>query len=108
MKESKTMNTLDQVELLLKQLAKAQTSLEQSQAETNVQIAKSQVRMEQTDKRLSKKLKEIGMMVGGISNNQGDIAEEFFVNSIAPSQKVGGRQYDMMYKNLSKNVQFSN
>ena len=52
----------------------------------------------------SRKLDKLGKIVGGISNNQGDVAEEFFINSIGASQNIGGIQYDMMYNNLSKRI----
>lgn len=54
--------------------------------------------MKKTDERLDR----IAKQVGGISNNQGDVAEEFFYNSLASTQKLAGVQYDMIYKNLSK------
>ncbi len=49
----------------------------------------------------TKKLKE---MIFGIGKNQGVVAEEFFQNSIKPTQKVGGVQYDMMNTNMKRNI----
>ena len=43
-------------------------------------------------------------MIFGIGKNQGLVAEEFFQNSIKPTKRVGGIQYDMMYENLNKSV----
>lgn len=68
--------------------------------ETNDQIKATGEQMKETDR----KLKSIGIHLGNISNNQGEVAEEFFINSIGAHQNVGGIQYDMMYNNLSKRV----
>ena len=59
---------------------------------------KTDEQMKKTDARLDK----VAKLVGNISNNQGGVAEEFFINSIAPTQKLGNIQYDMMYENLTK------
>ena len=74
--------------------------LQLSQNQTDEQMKKTDEQMKKTDERLNK----LGKMVGGISNSQGDVAEEFFINSIGSNQNIGGIQYDMMYSNLSKKV----
>jgi hypothetical protein len=74
---------------------------------TDEQMKKTDKQMKKTDIKLDKLLashKQLGKMVGGISNSQGDVAEEFFINSIGSNQNIGGIQYDMMYSNLSKKV----
>jgi phage anti-repressor protein len=48
------------------------------------------------------KLERIGKMVGGISNNQGDIAEEFFYNSVKDKPTIGGINYDFIDKNVTR------
>jgi phage anti-repressor protein len=48
------------------------------------------------------KLERIGKMVGGISNNQGDIAEEFFYNSIKDKPTLAGINYDFIEKNVTR------
>lgn len=54
--------------------------------------------MQETDR----KLKSIGIRVGNASNNQGDVTEEFFVNSLSSNLKVAGIQYDELHKNMNK------
>lgn len=66
--------------------------------ETKRQIEKTGKQIEKTDKQIEK----IGKQIGGMSNNQGDITEEFFVNSLSATLKVGNIQYDELYKNLYK------
>jgi Holliday junction resolvase-like predicted endonuclease len=41
-------------------------------------------------------------MVGGISNNQGAIAEEFFYNSIKSKPVLSGITYDFIDKNVTR------
>ena len=52
-----------------------------------------------------KRLKE---MIFGIGKNQGYVAEEFFINSIAVKQKIGGIQYDKMIPNLKGHIRGKN
>jgi hypothetical protein len=82
-------------------------SLSISQAKTDAQMAKTDAKMQETSEQMAKtdaKLERIGKMVGGISNNQGDIAEEFFYNSIKDNPTLGGINYDFSYKNITKKI----
>ena len=56
--------------------------------------------MKKTDERLNK----IAKLVGNISNNQGDIAEEFFWNTISHNPTIAGINYDFASKNAHKRV----
>jgi len=53
-------------------------SLAVSQAKTDAQMAKTDAKIE-----------KIAKMVGGISNNQGDITEEYFINSLKDKLTLG-------------------
>jgi hypothetical protein len=55
-------------------------------------------------KKTDAKLERIGIRVGNMSNNQGDVAEEFFYNSIKDRPALGGIKYDLSYKNVTKKV----
>ena len=57
------------------------------------------------DKAEWKKLRE---MIFGIGINQGYVAEEFFVNSIAKEQTIAGIQYDKMIPNLKGYIRGKN
>jgi hypothetical protein len=69
-----------------------------SQNQTDEQMKKTDIKL---DKLLSSH-KKLGKMLGGISNSQGDVAEEFFINSIGSNQNIGGIQYDFMDNNISR------
>jgi hypothetical protein len=47
-------------------------------------------------------LKRIGIQVGGISNNQGDVAEEFFYNSLVDDAHLGAIHFDDISKSMQK------
>jgi hypothetical protein len=76
---------------LVASLATSNAELRQSQAETDAAM-----------KEATESLKRIGKMVGGISNNQGDIAEEFFYNSIKSKPILSGITYDFIDKNVTR------
>jgi len=48
-----------------------------------------------------KKLDKVAKLVGGMSNNQGDVAEEFFYNSLKHKQELAGIHYDRVEKNIT-------
>jgi hypothetical protein len=53
---------------------------------------------EKSDRRLDK----VAKLVGNISNNQGDIAEEFFYNSLKAKPSMAGINYDFIDKNVTR------
>jgi hypothetical protein len=60
---------------------------------------KTDQQMRETDRKLNK----VAKLVGNISNNQGDIAEEFFYNSLKDRPTLGGINYDFIDKNVTRN-----
>ncbi len=76
-------------------LANAILDLKTSQKESDERYDKRQI---EADKRLDK----IAKLVGNISNNQGDIAEEFFYNSLSCNPMLNGIKYDITDKNITR------
>ncbi len=74
--------------------------LAESQAKTDEQMKKTDEQMKKTDARLDR----VAKLVGNISNNQGDIAEEFFWNTISSSPILNGIKYDSSHKNAHKRI----
>ena len=72
-------------------LAQAILDLKISQEKTDEQLNK-------TDERLNK----VAKLVGNISNNQGDIAEEFFYNSLKAKPSMAGIDYDFIEPNAHR------
>jgi len=67
-----------------------------SQAKTDEQMRKTDERIVKLEKTVDK----IAKMVGGISNNQGDVAEEYFVNSLEDYLKIGKIDFDYIIPNF--------
>ena len=115
---------------LTKDRIEFRNEIQKIQKETSEQIKDTSEQMKETDRRLDKRMKEtdkqikemskeidklresfkelrdankeLGKMVGGISNNQGDVAEEFFFNSLSAKPEVADVTYDSIEKNLNK------
>ena len=72
------------------------------QKETAIQMKKQSAETDRQMKETDEKLKSVGIQLGNIGRNQGDVAEEFFVNSLSSTLKVADIQYDELYKNMYK------
>ena len=69
------------------------------------QQKKTDEQMRHTDeqfKRTDEKLKSIGIQLGNMSKNQGDIAEEFFFNSLVKDTRLGEIHFEDITKNMQK------
>jgi Holliday junction resolvase-like predicted endonuclease len=77
-------------------------SLAISQAKTDEQMKKTDEQIKKTDEQMKRneaKLTKMGVLLGNISNNQGDVAEEFFYNSLEDKKDLAGIHYDFIDKN---------
>ena len=85
------MVTQEQLAQAILELKNSNLRLESSQEKTDIKMRETQ-----------ESLKRIGKMVGNISNNQGDIAEEFFYNSLKAKPSMAGINYDFIDKNVTR------
>ena len=79
-------------------------SLIASQAKTDAQLAKTDAQLAKTDAQLAKtdeRLNRVASMVGSMGNNQGDVAEEYFVNSLKDNLELLGKHYDVLIPNFT-------
>ena len=86
-------------------MKKTDEQMKKRAEELDERMKKTDEQMKKTDEELNKLLKShkaLGKMVGGISNNQGDIAEEFFYNSLKFKPTFGGIDYDFIDKNVTR------
>ena len=77
--------------------------LKEAQLKTDEQLKKTDEQLKKTDEQLKKtdeKINRIASLVGNISNNQGDVAEEYFVNSLEECLKVGTIDFDYLIPNF--------
>jgi len=80
-------------------------SLAVAQAKTDEQMDRTDAKMDRTDeqmKRTDEKLERIGIRLGNVTNNQGDVAEEFFYNSLLGNLQLGNAHFEDLSKNLHK------
>lgn len=91
--------------------AKTDTQLAKTDAQlskTDTQLAKTDAQLSKTDKQLAAtgiKLDKLATMYGGVGNNMGAVAEEFYFNSLKKSPILNGITYDAIEKNLTKSYQ---
>ncbi len=94
---------------LIASLAIETKKLKESQAKTDEQIKQTEEFMKKTfeemhlaQQKSDEKLDKLAKLVGGISNNQGDVAEEFFYNSLSAKMELAGIHYDYVDKNSKR------
>jgi hypothetical protein len=78
-------------------------------AELREQQAQTDEQMKETDRFLSekfaetdRKLNKLGKLYGNMSNNNGEIAEEFFYSSFSKTRTLGALHYDDIGRNWEK------
>jgi hypothetical protein len=82
--------TDEELKNLVASLAVKSASLDEQQRLTNEQMKRTDEQLKRTDAKLEK----IGMMLGNIGRNQGDVAEEFFFNSLVDDIHLGEIHFD--------------
>ena len=73
-------------------------------AKTDAQLATTDAQLAKTDDQLLKtdaKLDKLAKMYGGVANNQGDVTEEFFFNSLKDSPVLNGIHFDFLERNVN-------
>jgi Holliday junction resolvase-like predicted endonuclease len=90
--------TDEQLREILGDLALAQIKTEEQLAKTDAQLAKTDAQLAKTDAKLDK----LSEMYGGVGNNQGRVAEEFFFNSLKRNPVLNGIQFDFIDKNVTR------
>ena len=58
--------------------------------------------IKRNDKMLTEKLGRMGIALGNIGKNQGDVAEEFFFQSLIKDNHLGKIHFDDVVKNMEK------
>ncbi|MEY4768960.1 MAG: hypothetical protein RL637_1599 [Pseudomonadota bacterium] len=73
-------------------------SLAIAQRKTDEQMKRTDEQMKRTDE----KLERMGITLANISRNQGDVAEEFFYNSLIEDTHLGSIHFDDITANMQK------
>ena len=96
------MDRLESITAILDKLAISQAKTDEQLAKTDAQLAETDAQLKASDAYLTKKLDKIGKMVEAIGNNQGEVAEEFFYNSIKAKPRLNHVDYDFVDKNVTR------
>ena len=93
---------------LVASLAIAQKKTDEQLKKTDEQLKKTDEELrkmfDKSDKRmieLEKKLARVGELVGNIGNNQGEVAEEYFANSLKEILRIGNLKFDYLLENVT-------
>ena len=62
------------------------------------EVAAEQKALQESQKETDRKLEKVSDLLGSIGKNQGDVAEEFFFNSLADDPHLGGIHFDDISK----------
>ena len=96
-------------QLLLSQI-KGDARLEKMDAQqmkTDVQIAKTDAQIAKTDAQIAKTdktLKDALRQLGGIGKSQGEVAEEYFYNSLVDKKEINSIKFDSVSQNFYNKV----
>ena len=94
-------STIEQLKRTDEQLKRTDEQLKRTDEKlerTDEQLKRTDEKLERTDE----KLERIGVQLGNIAGNQGDVAEEFFFNSLANDTHLGSICFDDISKNENK------
>ena len=85
---------------LVASLSVSQDKLTASQDRTDEQMKRTSAELS----RMGKKIDRIGTLAGNISNNQGDVAEQFFYDSLRHKPQIGGIKFSDVMANTLKAI----
>ncbi len=97
--------TDEELKALVAGLAAAQDRTDAQLAKTDAQLAANAAQMADTDAKLAKtaaKIDKMAEMYGGVSNNLGAVAEEFYHNSLKADPVLAGVRFDFMDRNVTR------
>ncbi|MDE0692520.1 MAG: hypothetical protein OXI55_09795 [Gammaproteobacteria bacterium] len=104
--------TDDELKDLVAKIATAQDRADARQDRADARHAEADARHARIDAQLTKtvtelaktdaKLDRLSAMYGGVSNNQGAVAEEFYYNSLKANPVLGDVRFDLIDKNSTR------
>jgi hypothetical protein len=92
------MELIEQIQLVLKELAIAQKETEAQIARTDAQMAKSEIRVAKNEEQLKRTMQELS----NIGHNNGEFAEYYFYNALSQTKILGSIKYDYVDKNVGQ------
>jgi ribosomal protein L9 len=65
-------------------------------------VSQNQEKTDEQMRELQRKIDKVASLYGNISQNQGDVAEEFFYNSLSQNLKLGSVKFEDIAENIHK------
>ena len=97
--------TDDELKALVASLALGQRELQEAQKKTDEQMTRTDeqiLSLLESQKETDRKLEKVSDLLGGIGKNQGDVAEEFFLNSLLKDNHLGSVHFEDVVTNMGK------
>ena len=89
-------------EQIARELKESHEKLSQELKESELRLEKSSLELKASQEKSDRRLDRVSQMLGSIGNNQGDVAEEFFVNSLKAKPILNSIQYDFVESNAHR------
>ena len=83
-------------------LATDSKNLHEAQKATNEQMKAAISSLAVAQQETTRKLDKLGELYGNVGQNQGDVAEEFFLNSLLKDNRLGAIHFDDVVKSMEK------
>ena len=68
---------------------------------TDEQLRKTDEQLRQSSIEFDRRIKKLEQLVGSVANNQGDAAEEYFINSLKEKLSIGSLHFDYLIPNYT-------
>ena len=94
--------TDDELKALVASLAVSQDRTDEQMKLNAIAQKATDEQIKRNDKMLTEKLDRMGITLGNIGKNQGDVAEEFFFQSLIKDNHLGKIRFDDVVKNMEK------
>ena len=88
----------DRTDEELTALAASVDKIAAAQDRTDAQLARTDAQLAKTDAKLDR----LAEMYGGVGNNQGAVAEEFYFNTLKANPALGGVRFDYIQRNAER------
>jgi len=98
--QKRTDEQLDKLRESQKKTDEQLDKLMESQQMTDEQLKKTDEELRKMFANTDKELSKLAKMVGNIGNNQGEVAEEYFINSLKDRLKIGNLHFDYLLQNV--------
>ena len=92
----------DELKAIVLENAKSIRELKESQKQSRKDFDERLRESQKKTDELNDTVKKVSKIVGSIGNNQGDVAEEFFYNSLKHKPRLAGIDYDFIDKNITR------